>query len=94
MENSKMTTSPIITTGIVPAGGGTEMSPQLARALAGLNDEDTVAGFGSFTGILPDLTKVNKLDLDNPDLIAALNRVKAQLNDPDGVISAFQSFTS
>lgn len=90
-----MQTSPTTSLATLPDGFGTEDNPQLAYALASvLNDEDTVAGFGSFTGILPDLTKVHELDLDNPDLIAALNRVKAQLNDPDGVISAFQSFTS
>lgn len=62
-----METSPTTTTGIVPAGGGTDYKLPLV-----------------------DLTQAMKLDLDNPHL----KRVLANLDDPDGVISAFQSFTS
>ena len=39
---------------------------------------------------LVDFTQAMQLDLDNPHL----KRVISALDDPDGVISAFQSFTS
>lgn len=88
-----METLPIISPATLHDGSGTD-NPHLARAIASImNDEDRVAAFGSFVG-LPDLTQATELDLDNPDLVRALNRVRAQLDDPDGVISAFQSYTS
>lgn len=39
---------------------------------------------------LVSLTEAMQLDLDNPHL----KRVIAALDDPDGIVSAFQSFTS
>ena len=52
------------------------------------------AGGGTELHALPDLTRTQIVDLDNPQLTHALDRVRKALNDPDGVISAFQSFTS
>lgn len=46
---------------------------------------------------LADVTALPIADLatsTNPDLLAAIQRVAASLNDPDGVISAFGSFIS
>jgi FXSXX-COOH protein len=46
---------------------------------------------------LADVTQLPISDLatsPNPDLLAAIRRVTASLNDPDGVISAFGSFIS
>lgn len=54
----------------------------------------TVQHGGADLHTLPDLTRTQIVDLDNPQLIHALDRVRKALDDPDGVISAFQSFTS
>lgn len=52
---------------------------------------DTVpAGGGTELPLIRDLTEAQKIDTEHP----ALKRALASLNDPDGVISAFQSFAS
>lgn len=86
-----METSPIFSLGTQPDGSGTEISDQLAYALANiLDDEDKVAAFGSYAQPVPPLTELAQLDLDNPALRRAIDNVL----DQEGVLSAFQSFAS
>ena len=54
---------------------------------------DTVPAGGGTEGTLlyiKDMTQAQQIPTDHP----ALRRALANLDDPDGIISAFQSFTS
>lgn len=80
-------TSPTTRPGTAPDGSGTDVSPQLAHALASiLNDDDPVSAFGSYAQPVQPLTE---LDLDSP----ALKRAIANVMSQEGVLSAFQSAT-